>query len=225
VVALLNAEIPLLEMLEPGRSKRAVNPLFQGAYAFERVENTRLAWYARDFLLRARAPVPESVPRELQKDLELVKLRLIECREPRELDVWLHSAMRVARALNPYLAPDDLAPVWARITGSACYAGLEDFQRRWLALFQAVGARNAARMAELATPLIGGEQPLIADAREYLLLVALTGYVASGEKAKALELWRHYGSGTRAARPAFRLLRCHAEPSSCSEAFRAYAER
>jgi spermidine synthase len=225
VVALLNAELPLLEMLERERSRRPVNPLFKGAYAFERVENTRLAWYARDFLLRARAPAPESVPRELQKDLELVKLRLIECREPRELDVWLHSAMRVARALNPYLAPDDLAPVWARIMGSACYGALEDFQRRWLALFQAVGARNGARMAELAAPLIAGEQPLIADAREYLLLVAMTGYVASGDRAKALELWETYGSGTRASRPAFRLLRCHAEPASCAEAFRIYAER
>jgi spermidine synthase len=225
VVALLNAELPLLELIERDRSRRAINPLFKGAYAFERVENTRLAWYARDFLLRPRPPVPESVPRELQKDLELVKLRLIECRDPRELDVWLHSAIRVAKALNPYLSSDDLAPVWARIIGSACYAGLADFQRRWLALFQAVGARNAARMAELAAPLISAEQPLIADAREYLLLVAMTGYVASGDKAKALELWKAYGSGTRAARPAFRLLRCHAEFSTCAPAFRSYAER
>src|SRR5438034_461632 len=45
VVALLNAEVPLLELLEPTRSRRPINPLFQGAYAFERVENTRLAWY------------------------------------------------------------------------------------------------------------------------------------------------------------------------------------
>jgi predicted membrane-bound spermidine synthase len=225
VVDLLNADVPLLELLERERSRRAVNPLFRGAYAFERVENARLAWYARDFLLRPRAPVPEAVPRELQKDLELVKLRLIECREPRELDVWLHSAMRVAKAINPYLSPDDLAPIWSRMMGSACYAGLEEFQRRWVALFQAVGARNAPRMAELATPLVAGEQPLIADAREYLLLAALTGYVASGEKAKALELWKSYGSGSRAQRPAFRLLRCHAEPSTCAEAFRDYAER
>ena len=225
LVGLLNADLPLLELIERDRSRRAVNPLFRGAYAFERVENTRLAWYARDFLLRPRTPVPESVPRELQKDLELVKLRLIECREPRELDVWLHSALRVAKAVNPYLAPDDLAPIWARIMGSACYAGLEDFQRRWLALFQAVGARNAPRMAELAAPLVAGEQPLIADAREYLLLAAMAGYVASGDKAKALDLWKAYGSGTRATRPAFRLLRCHAELSTCAEAFRAYAER
>ena len=211
VVDLLNAELPLLELLEPERSRRPVNPLFKGAYAFDRVENTRLAWYVREFLLRARPPVPESVPKELQKDLELVKLRLIECRDPRELDVWLLSAIRVAKALNPYLAPDDVGAVWARIMGSPCYSQLEDFQRRWLALFQAIGARNAPRMAELATPLVASSEPLIADAREYVLLAALAGYVASGDKAKALELWKAYGAGSRASRPAFRLLRCHAE--------------
>jgi hypothetical protein len=225
LVALLNAEIPLLELLEPGRSKRAVNPLFQGAYAFERVENTRLAWYARDFLLRSRAPVPEAVPRDLQKDLELVKLRLLECREPRELDVWLHSAIRVAQALNPYLAPDDVGAVWGRIVGSACYPYLQDYQRRWLALFQAIGARNAPRMAELAAPLLAEQQQLAAGAREYLLLAALTGYVASGAKPKALELWGSYSPSVRVTLPAFRLLRCHADPAGCGNAFRAYAER
>jgi spermidine synthase len=225
VVALLNAEVPLLELLDPGRSRRPVNPLYRGAYAFERVEHTRLAWYARDFLLRPRPPVPENVPKELQKDLELVKLRLVECREPRQLDVWLHSAIRVAKALNPYLAPDDLAPVWTRIMGAPCYAQLEDFQRRWLALFQAVGARNPARMAELAAPLVAGGERMVADAREYVLLAALAGYVASGDRAKALELWQAHGEGARAARPAFRLLRCHAEPASCAEAFRDYAVR
>jgi hypothetical protein len=225
VVALLTADLPLLELLEPERSRRAINPLFKGAYAFDRVENTRLAWYARDFLLRPRPPVPESIPKELQKDLELVKLRLIECRDPRDLDVWLLSALRVAKTLNPYLASDDVGAVWARIMGTPCYGVLQDFQRRWIALFQAVGARNAPRMAELASSLIANEQPLVADAREYLLLAALTGYVASGNKAKALELWDTYGSGTRAARPTFRLLRCHAERASCARAFRDYAER
>jgi spermidine synthase len=225
LVALLNAELPLLELLDPERSRRAVNPLFRGAYAFDRVEYTRLAWYARDYLLSARTPVAESIPRELQKDLEIVKVRLIECRQPRELDVWLHSALQVAKALNPYLPSDDIAPVWTRIMGSACYAELTEFQRRWLALFQAVGARNARRMAELAAPIVASERPLLADAREYLLLAALAGSVASGDKAKALELWKKYGQGTRAARPAFRLLRCHADPATCAEAFAAYAER
>jgi spermidine synthase len=225
VVALLNAEVPLLELLEPQRSTRPVNPLFRGAYSFERVENTRVARYARDFLLRPRAPVAESLPRELQKDLELVKLRLIECRDPGELDVWTHSALRVARALNPYLAPDEVAPVWNRITTSACYGALNAFQQGWLALFQATGARDPARMAQLAVRLMALDKPLIADAREYLLLAAMAGYVASGDSASALELWTKYGEGARAARPAFRLLRCHAERSTCADAFSGYAER
>src|SRR5688572_22943914 len=224
VVALLNADLPLLELIEPARSRRAINPLFKGAYAFDRVENTRIAWYARDFLLRRNAPPPEAIPPQLQKDLELVKLRLMECREPRELDLWLQSAIRVAKALNPYLAPDDVGAVWGRILGTPCYGTLHEFQRRWLELFRAVGARNAPRMAELAASLIASQPPLVADAREYLMLSAMTGYVASGDKAKAMALWESHGQGTRAQRPAFRLLRCHAEPKSCAAAFRTYAE-
>src|SRR5688572_17654416 len=225
VVALLNADLPLLELLEPERSRRAINPLFKGAYAFERVENTRLAWYARDFLLRPRAPLAEEVPRDLQKDLELVRARLIECREPLELDVWVHSALQVAKALNPYLARDDAGAVWAAIAASRCYGALRETQRRWLQLFQAVGARDARRMAELGASLIALAEPLAADAREYLLLAALAGHIASGDKPGALALWERYGRGTRAGRPAFRLLRCHAQSAGCADAFRAYDER
>jgi hypothetical protein len=54
----------------------------------------------------------------------------------------------------------------------------------------------------------------------------MTGYVARGEGRAALELWRKQRDHIRdAASPAFRLLRCHAERSSCVDDFRAYAER
>ena len=226
VVALVNADVPLLEMLEPARSRRPVNPLFKGAYALERVENARLAWYARDFLLRSRAPDPEQIQAVFQKDLELFKVRLLECRQPRELDVWLHSALRVAKALNPYLAPDDVGAVWNRILASPCFAGLQDFQRRWVLLFNAVGARNAPRMAELASSLLETQRELLSDAREYLVLAGMTGAVASGDRAKALELWnKHYAQLRSPSRPALRLLRCHAERERCASAFAAYAER
>jgi hypothetical protein len=38
-------------------------------------------------------------------------------------------------------------------------------------------------------------------------------------------LWGSYSSSVRVTRPAFRLLRCHADPAGCGKAFRAYAER
>ena len=226
LVGLLNAELPLLELLEPGRSRRPVNPLYKGAYAFERIEATRLAWYARDFLIGARRPVPEGVPTQLQKDLEIVQLRLLECREPRSLDVWLHSALRVARAVNPYLAADDAGGIWRAIAATQCFPALRDHQRRWIALFGASAARDGARMAQHAAALIATAPEISAEAREHLVMAALGGHLAVGNRSQALELWNAQKAKLRSpASPAFRLLRCHAELQSCEAEFSAYAER
>jgi hypothetical protein len=219
IVGLLNLDVPVLELLERGGGRRPPSPLHQGAYAFERIENTRLAWYARDFLLGPRTPQPENVPSQLQKDLELVKLRLLECREPRELDVWLHSAARIARTVNPYLGPNDAAAVWERIASKWCYAELHEFQRRWLALLRAVALRDAARIAQHASSLLATQPALGAEPREYLVLAAMSAYVAMGEKAAALEVWNAQEKHLRGlARAAFRLLRCHADAARCTAA-------
>jgi spermidine synthase len=229
LVALLNAEIPLMELLDPQRSRRPINPLFQGAYAFERVENARLARYGLSYLLESRPPVPEGVPMGLQKDLELVKLRLIECRAPRDLDAWLSSALRVAKALNPHLAPEHASAAWRAISAAPCFGALRDFQRQWVRLFQAVAARDAGRMAELAAPFLADGANAGTEAREYLVMAAMAGLIASGRKGEALAVWdRHHGELRNEAQPPFRLLRCHAEqhgPAGCAAAFSDYAER
>jgi spermidine synthase len=218
--------IPVLELLEPGRARRPPNPLYQGSYAFERLEQTRLAWYARNFLASSQPPVPESIPRQLQKDLELVKLRLLECREPREQDVWLHGALHVAQVMNPYLAWDDLAPAWQRIAAAPCFSRLHDFQRRWLALFRAVAARDARRMAEHATALLGTQSEAGAEARDYLVMAAMTGALAGGDARGALEAWKANGAQLRHRdAPVFRLLRCHAMRADCAQEFARQAAR
>ena len=226
VVAMLNAGVPVLDMLQPALQRRAINPQHRGNGSFERVENTRLARYARDFLL-ASPPEPENIPTLLQKDLELAKLRLLECREPREQDVWLHSLLNVARAVNPYLAPAEAQAVWARFAGAPCFAALQDFQRRWIALFAAIGSRDAARSAELASGLLASEQDLTRDGREYLLMAGMAGHVAAGSPERAKDLWKqHEGRIRGAGKPVFRLLRCHAErgdPAACAAAFAPYA--
>jgi predicted membrane-bound spermidine synthase len=227
VVALLNAGVPVLDLLEPGFARRPMNPLHQGAYSFERIENARQAAYARDFLLR-RPQTPVGIPTQLQKDLEVVKLRLMECREPREFDIWLHSLLRVAKLVNHALPPDEARALWARIAGASCVPGLLAFQRDWIALFQAVGAREPRAMAELAAALLDSTPELHADGREYLLMAGMAGAIAAGQRERAVSLWTaHEGGLARAGQPVFRLLRCHAQPrpaGPCAEAFRAYAE-
>jgi hypothetical protein len=227
VVELLNAGIPLLELVERGRSGRPVNPLFRGGETFTRVENARLAWYARNFLVAPTPPEPRAVPTWLQKDLEILKARLVECREARQLDVWLHSALRVAQVTIPYLAPNDLNAVWPAFMVSRCYGSLNGLQRRWLALFRAASARDAAGMAALGEELLATQRELSNEAREYLVLASLAGAIASGQSARAVKVWEAQKAELRNAAdsPAFRLLRCHAEREGCAAQFRGYGER
>ncbi len=226
IVDLLNAGLPLLELVDRDRPSRGVNPLFQGAESFQRVENTRLAWYARNFLASPTAPSPRAVPTALQKDLEIIRTRLLECRQPRELDVWLHSALRVAQAVNPYLSPNDLSALWPAFMVSRCYASLTGLQRRWIALFRAVGARDAAAMGALGEELLATQGELNNEAREYLLAVSLAGHVANGRGDLAVAVWDAQKKQIRHPDAApFRLLRCHAARASCAAEFTAYAER
>jgi hypothetical protein len=220
VIALLNLPVPVLEMLEPAHRRRPVNPLYKGASAFERVENTRLAAYARDFLLDAD-PQPSGISTRLQKDLEVVRFQLMGCRNPRDQDVWLHALLNVAQTLNPYLPAAEADLVWNRIARTPCFTGLHDFQKQWIGIFRAVGQRNAVRMAELGGVLLANQSQINNESREYLWMAALTGYVAAGANAEAKKVWDFYAEALADAsgRPAFRLLRCRAEPSDCADAF------
>ena len=226
IVAITSAAVPVLDLLEPQFVRRPPNPLHKGAYAFERIEKTRQARYARDFLAHLVPPVPESIPPQLQKDLEVVQLRLLGCRDARRFDVWLHSLLRVAELVNGVLPASEAAALWTRIGASSCLSTLHDFQRRWIALFTAVGARDARAMASLATALLEGAGNLGADAREYLLLAGMSGAIASGRPEQALALWQSQAPLLRGAlaQPVFRLLRCHAERAGCAAAFVAYNE-
>jgi spermidine synthase len=221
LTALGSLGVPVLELLEPSRPRRAPNPLFSGAGDFTRLEHTRLAWYARNFLLNGPATESEPVTtRALQKDLELFKLRLLECHEPRDNDVWLHSALQVAKTINPYLSPDDAVPVWARAQAGPCYPGLYDFQRGWILLFRAVAARDSRRMAELATVLLDTQPEAGIEAREYLLQAAMAADIALGQRDAALKAWQLHGERSRKKGEAvFRLLRCHARSENCAADF------
>ena len=213
VVGLANLPVPVLEMLEPHRGHRPINPLFYGAADFERIENARIANYIRDYLVSDNPPGARGISSQLQKDLEVVKLRLIDCRSAREEDVWLHSLWRLAANMNPSLPPEQAGMVWKRVMDVPCYAGLEKYQRQWIELFRAVGARDAVPMAELAGQLLAGTSELNAESREYLWMAGLAGYLAAGDKAGALRLWELYAAHLAKSAPkaAFRLLRCHAQ--------------
>ncbi len=232
VVALGVLPIPVLEMLEPRRGKRPPNPTYEGAADFDRIEKTRQAAYVRDYLLSDEPPGPRGITSQLQKDLELVKLRLIGCRDARDEDVWLHSLWRLAELFNPMLPPEQAGVIWQKILRAPCYAGLEKYQRDWIELFRAIALRDAFGMAERAGRMLASPADINPESREYLWMAGLTGYLAAGDKAGAKRLWDFYAERLPAStpKPVFRLLRCHAEPGdaatrreACAAAFKPFA--
>lgn len=234
VVALGTLPVPVLEMLDPERGHATPSPLFPAAAVFERVDTARIAAYAHAFLLADRPAIPRGTSLQLQKDLELVRLRLLECRSPREQDVWLHSLWRIAEVVNPGLPPRQAGEIWSRIAAAPCHAGLEKYQQQWIELFQAVGARDAARMAELAGKVLDSATEINAESVEYVWMAGLAGHLASGDRAGAKRLWeQHVARMPRSApKAAFRLLRCHAEndepavrAAACAAEFSRYARR
>jgi len=222
IVSMLNMGVPVLELLEPARSLRPVNALNEGAYAFDRIENTRQARQARDFLLQRGAPPSAGIAAPLQKDLAAVRLRLIDCHQIKDQNEWLDSLVNVARAVNPYLAPAQAEAVWARLAGSPCHDGLHDIQRRWIALFRAVAMREALSMGRMAEDLLAMHKGLDVEHREYLLAAAMSGHIAAGAPQRANAMWDRYSPGLPRPRilgPVFRLLRCHAMRQGCAAAF------
>lgn len=216
IVGLLGTAVPALEMLVPSFVRRPSNPWLAGTH--ERSENTRLARYARDFLLGEEVQPSDAVSAQLQKDLEILRFRLMECRAPRDHDVWLHSMLRVSALINPNLDISDLRVLWRRL-GAGCSASLLDFQRDWLALFRAVAERDAKGMSALGARLLETQTGIFAEAREYLLAAAMTGAIVGNDRANALVLWQaQQGAlGAKASQPLFRLLRCQGNPDCASD--------
>lgn len=190
LVSLNAASVPVIPMLEGASAMPQVS--LDGADYFNRIEQIRRAQYIRDTYLKANPPEPLAMPRALQKDLELASLRALDCWDPARHDVWLHSLFQVAIAVNSFLPAEDTAAIWRRFESTGCYGSLPQTYKRWIALFKAVGARDAANMASLAEQLFADPLELPTESRRYLLTAAMTGYLAQGKPREALRAWERY---------------------------------
>jgi hypothetical protein len=186
------APVPAIAMLERAVERRTPAPTPGSEDFLDKGEHIRRALYARDFLLRASPPEPRGIPRQLQKDLELARTRLIECRDPEKYDIWLHALYQIARQVNPVLGADDAQALWERLEHAPCAQSLAPAQRAWIAMFKAVGRRDAAAMASGAESLLAVPGDLPSGHRQYLMAAGMAGYLAQGRRDQAAALWSRY---------------------------------
>jgi predicted membrane-bound spermidine synthase len=197
LLALGSAHAPIVGLFDNAPPARPASA--GGGADFQKNEGMRKARYAADFLLSAIAPEPTNIPHALQKDLELVHMRLVRCQDPAMYDSWLHALYQIGNATIPYLPPGEARALWQKLAWSKCSAALPPDQRRWLTLFKAVAERDVAMMAAageelLAQPTAGLES---AASRRYLLGVAMAGYLAQDRRNQAIALWQRYERDAR----------------------------
>jgi spermidine synthase len=189
--------IPVVSMLES--LAHVVRPMsYDGDEFLERIETARRARYARDFLLASERPTPVGIPADLEKNLELARMRGIECLETKSFDIWVQSLFHVARTVNVAVEPAEADAIWSRFETAPCFRRLQDEDQAWVRLFRAVGNRDAAAMAGQADALLATAAELTPSQRVFLLRASLAGNILTGGLDRAQAAWD--GNAEAAAR-------------------------
>jgi spermidine synthase len=89
----------------------------------------------------------------------------------------------VAEVVNPNLPRERAVAVWQAMRSARCASRLDTNALEWLALFEAVAERNAARMAPLGLELARSDAS--PGLRSYAAMAAMTGLIASGRNGEA----------------------------------------
>ncbi|MBS1216548.1 MAG: Spermine synthase [Proteobacteria bacterium] len=192
IYAATDSDLPVIPLLEGAPSPRPLS--FDGGDYVERIEIARRAAYARDFLLGDSPPEPRGIPAQLQKDLELVRMRALDCHDPDRYDIWLRSLADVAKVINSGLAPAELSVVWQAFARAPCIRRMSASERDLLALFTAVGIRDANGMARHAASVLASGQDMSSATKQYALASGMAGNLIANRPGDAVALWQKHSS-------------------------------
>ena len=138
----------------------------------------------------------------LRPELEVVALLARSCDPTTTDDEWLRGLQTLAISALPFLPPAEGSDLLQRAMPAACLerANVSARVLGWLDLYRAVAARDGARMAAAAQPLL--EDPSSADwQRHYALEAGMLGYLAAGQPDRTLELWERQPPGLQDTDP------------------------
>lgn len=185
---LQNGTAPLLEMLAadaPGQQETRVTttPHLRQSEAGVR------AMALRDACLRAREVPPGTRSDDISQLADRL-LQLFDAPEaqpdPMARQVALYNGLMI---MVPYLSPRELEAVWARLESGKAAARLSGTERSWVALFKAIGRRDAMVMTASADTILQSRQSMPPTVLEFIVATGMTGRLCRGDRAGAYRLW------------------------------------
>jgi spermidine synthase len=140
-------------------------------------------WHGHAYLQGqdASAPLLEAAG----ADYALVRAWMASCRFPADTSGGWGAMVRVASEINPALDAATASKFWQGIGSGKCGKALTPLQAEWVALFGAVGGRDAKRTAQHAQHVLRHDAQLTADARAYATLAAVAANITIDRLAEA----------------------------------------
>jgi hypothetical protein len=173
----------LLEMLD-GSHSPAAGP--RDVVATTMVDlSANEAWRLRDTVMglgSRREPLVVEHGREASA--RLVRL-WSHCTSEMSFEQMLPALTVLAQATNPYLHRDAAKKMWQWIDDSPCGRKLSALDKRWMGLFSAVAARDAAGMAANGMPLLEASKGAPSETTEFAFLASVAGFLCHGEPERA----------------------------------------
>ena len=179
----MTAGVLRLAPADPGESSPHVAPIA----ASPRRASIALAHAAATHVLTG-APASDAAP-PLPPRVRLVRAILWECARPSLATGVADPLLEVAGAFNPFSTRERADMLWKAVRSAPCASSITANDLRWIALYEAVGARDPKRMASLGAELF--EDAAAIDAmRHYALMAAATGRIADGDAPAARRLFQ-----------------------------------
>jgi predicted membrane-bound spermidine synthase len=200
------APLPVIEMLE-GRTDLTPTSISSGKAQVERREAIRTArasatWLISGSVQDTKVPMP--------RDLGLLRSHVWNCAALPPTVQTAAMLRDVAAYVNPFLPPTEAARVWSAVRSAPCARLLTAHDLEWLALFEAVAARDAQRMSDQSARVLALPGDLRPELKGYAIIARATGLLTLGQAKAAgdfldAELAKLPKSG--ADEPLFQLLR------------------
>ena len=183
---------PIVDMMR--HAQASIYPITVAKFpAGERVREAQRAEHARAFLMGEKTREEASAGLETYyRPVTMFRTRFIDCQAVIAPEEWRDAMIATAGLVSVYLSAQASDAVWTRVQSAPCYRSLDAATRDWIALFRAVGERDARNMARLAQKLLDMEdKPALGDL-EYLYGAAMTALIALDRADEARVLLARY---------------------------------
>jgi len=187
--------LPALEMLQGTAimSWATTDVSFPSFYVKSQSMFTAMA--LRDYSLHGSfGPRYGNVPPVVQRQALEFRNIFYQCRSQSD-QINRHAGLfNASVSMVPYLRPEELDAVWKKMESGPCVRSLSSEEKKWIALFKAIGRRDAVAMVSGAKACLETAQGLGSKELQFLVASGMTGSLMQGNRDGSLSLWRTYRS-------------------------------